>query len=105
MNRPMILPWIARRAGISDKHAESLWSEALALARKTAGPTEDSEFWEAAETYLHEGIKREQNGLRELRLTTPEFSSMVRLQMRAAHLPLLAWEGWSLAWMRLLSTR
>ncbi|CAG0945520.1 MAG: hypothetical protein EFKGCFLK_00502 [Rhodocyclaceae bacterium] len=102
MNGPMILPWIAHKAGISEARAEELWREALCHATDAAGWVGTSEYWEAAESRLHALIAREK---RKPCLPTPEISPWVRLQSRIAHLPLLAVEGWSLAWARSLSAR
>jgi len=100
-NRPMMLRWIARRAGISEQHAESIWHEALTHAIENPGTTDNSAYWEAVETYVDERIEREKNAFC---LSTPEISTLVRLQMRAGQVPLIAMQGWSLTWIRLLTT-
>lgn len=102
MNGPMILPWIAHKAGISEARAEELWREALCHATETTGWVGTSDYWEAAEDRLHKLIDRE---IQANCLPTPELSSWVRLQSRLAHLPLLAAERWSLVWARLLAPR
>jgi hypothetical protein len=33
LQKPKLLPWLARKAGISDDCAEMLWNKAVALAR------------------------------------------------------------------------
>jgi hypothetical protein len=33
LQKPKLLPWLARKAGISDDYAEMLWNKALVLAR------------------------------------------------------------------------
>jgi hypothetical protein len=33
LQKPKLLPWLARKAGISDNRAEMLWNKALALAK------------------------------------------------------------------------
>lgn len=100
MNGPMILPWIAHKAGISEVRAEELWREALCHATETTGWVGTSEYWEAAETRLRALIERE---IRAHCLPTPEISGWVRLQNRMAHLPLLVAESWSVAWARRLA--
>ena len=100
MNGPMILPWIAHKAGISEARAEMLWREALCHATEETGWVGTSEYWEAAEARLHQLIEREN---RPHCLPTPEISGWVRLQSRMAHLPLLVAERWSLAWTRRLA--
>jgi hypothetical protein len=102
MKSPMILPWIAHKAGISEARAEELWREALCHATDTTGWVGTSEYWEAAETHLHKLIERE---IHANCLPTPEISGWVRLQSRLAHLPLLLAENWTVAWARLLSAK
>lgn len=102
MNGPMILPWIAHKAGISEARAEQLWREALCHATEQTGWVGTSEYWEAAEARLHQLIERE---IRTSCLPTPEISGWVRLQSRMAHLPLLVAESWSVAWARMLATK
>lgn len=102
MKSPMILPWIARKAGLSEARAEELWREALIHATEKTGWVGTSEYWEVAEAHLHKLVERE---IRASCLPTPELSGWVRLYSRIAHLPLLMAEAWSLAWARLLSAR
>jgi hypothetical protein len=46
MRTPKILPWIARRHGVSRKRAEELWRQSLALADFRCGPAaETSDYW------------------------------------------------------------
>lgn len=99
---PMILHWIAHKAGISEARAEELWREALCHATDETGWVGTSEYWEAADRHLHKLIERE---IRASCLPTPEISGWVRLQSRMAHLPLLLVENWSVAWARLLSAK
>ncbi|MEZ5616343.1 MAG: hypothetical protein R3E35_14155 [Rhodocyclaceae bacterium] len=102
MNGPMILPWIAHKAGISEARAEELWREAIRHATDKTGWVGTSDYWEAAEQRLHQLIQRE---IESNCLPTPEFSNWVRLQARMARLPLLAAESWSVAWARVLAAR
>jgi hypothetical protein len=44
---PMILPWLAHKAGIDDRRAEILWHAALRHAARSH-PPETSEYWQAA---------------------------------------------------------
>ena len=56
MNAPKILPWIARKAGISDELALKLWRRALSEAEYLAGKAEGSEYWTlAVERSRHPG--------------------------------------------------
>ncbi len=45
MNAPKILPWIARKAGISDELALKLWRRALSEAEYLSGNPEGSAYW------------------------------------------------------------
>ncbi len=45
MNAPKILPWIARKAGISDELALKLWRRAVSEAEYLAGKAEGSAYW------------------------------------------------------------
>jgi len=45
MNAPKILPWIARKAGISDELALKLWRRALSEAEYLTGKAEGSDYW------------------------------------------------------------
>jgi len=44
MNAPKILPWIARKAGISDELALKLWRRAGSAAEYLTGKTEGSPY-------------------------------------------------------------
>jgi hypothetical protein len=45
MNAPKILPWIARKAGISDELALKLWRRALSESEYLVGKAEGSQYW------------------------------------------------------------
>jgi hypothetical protein len=45
MNAPKILPWIARKAGITDELALKLWRRAVSEAEYLTGQTEGSAYW------------------------------------------------------------
>ena len=45
MNAPKILPWIARKAGISDELALKLWRRALSESEYLTGTAEGSQYW------------------------------------------------------------
>ena len=55
---PKILPWLAHKAGIDDRRAETLWHAALRYAAH-AHKTDTSEYWQAAMTRLEELIAAE----------------------------------------------
>lgn len=44
MNSPKILPWIARKAGLTDTQALKLWQRAAEEARMACGCAEGSEY-------------------------------------------------------------
>ena len=55
---PKILPWLAQKAGIDDRRAETLWHAALRqAAHRHAANT--SEYWQAAMAHLMELIATE----------------------------------------------
>ncbi len=45
MNAPKMLPWIARKAGISDELALKLWRRAVSEAEYLSGKSTGSEFY------------------------------------------------------------
>ncbi|MEN3296221.1 MAG: hypothetical protein V7642_5474 [Burkholderiales bacterium] len=55
-NSPKVLPWIARKAGISDTRADALWRKAVNHA---AGHTADADFYRAAVDHLHQLVAHE----------------------------------------------
>ncbi len=48
LTAPKILPWIARRAGISDELALKLWRRAVSEAVSLTGKAEGSDYWNLA---------------------------------------------------------
>ena len=56
---PMILPWLAHKAGISEKRAETLWHAALRHAAARGYPAESSDYWKASMDRLLELIAAE----------------------------------------------
>lgn len=55
---PMILPWLAHKAGIDDRRAETLWHAALRHAAHTH-VAETPDYWQAAMARLQELIAAE----------------------------------------------
>lgn len=55
---PKILPWIARKAGISEARVEALWNVAAGRAAK-AGRQGDAEYYRVAMECLHQLVGRE----------------------------------------------
>jgi len=56
---PKILPWLAHKAGISERRAEMLWQAALRHADHVAGKAPSSAYWQVAMNHLHELIAAE----------------------------------------------
>lgn len=73
MKAPKILPWIARKAGISDELALKLWRRAISEAEYLTGRADGSEYWGLAiERFLD--IVEEEIG------TTPQYGLTPRPQ-------------------------
>lgn len=53
---PKLLPWIARKAGISDATAADLWTQAARQAGLQAGATSGAESYRIALQYLQEMV-------------------------------------------------
>jgi hypothetical protein len=56
---PMILPWLAHKAGISQDRAEAVWQAALCHAKAVTGETDTPACWTAATDRLFELIAAE----------------------------------------------
>ncbi|MBL8406809.1 MAG: hypothetical protein JNJ81_03255 [Candidatus Accumulibacter sp.] len=52
MKTPMILPWLAGRAGVSDSRAEELWRVACREAALLTGERDSSPYWGMAQQIL-----------------------------------------------------
>ncbi|MDD3353334.1 hypothetical protein [Zoogloea sp.] len=87
MKTPKLLPWHARKAGVSIERAEALWRKALREATADTGWVGNSEFWGAAEARFLELLQEEQNTLCD-----PQMETFIRTQNRMGLLPLLAAE-------------
>ena len=66
MKAPKMLPWLARKAGISDTRAEALWAEAIVYATVRTGWVGTSEYWETAMDRLIELIECESQAPRKI---------------------------------------
>ena len=102
MKTPMILPWLARKAGVSDARAEKLWADALRYATVKTGWVGTSEYWRVAVERVVELLERE-----SVQTQSAGFSPAVRFQTRMWMFPLIAWHGFSLiaaaTWAKLAS--
>jgi hypothetical protein len=56
---PKILPWLAHKAGISERRAEILWHAAQRHAAHATGETETPAYWAAAMDRLLELVAAE----------------------------------------------
>ena len=56
---PMLLPWLAHKAGISERRAEILWGAALRHAAIRCGEAETPAYWQTAMDRLLELIAAE----------------------------------------------
>jgi len=91
MNAPKILPWIARKAGISDELALKLWRRALSEAEYLAGKAEGSEYWGLAIDRFLAIVEDEVGCSPEYQLTpAPRMSWMWQHQTRMSLLSLMA---------------
>jgi len=56
---PKLLPWLARKAGVAEHRAETLWHAAQRYAALHTGETETPAYWKAAMDRLLELIAAE----------------------------------------------
>jgi hypothetical protein len=56
---PKLLPWIARKAGISDEQITALWSKAVRRAVLQNGSCPNSDYSRVAMQYLRELLEGE----------------------------------------------
>lgn len=95
--QPKMLPWLARKAGITEHRAEVLWRAAERHAAFVTGETETSVYWKTAMDRLLELIAAE-----ALREDAASFGwrRWSRLQARAVRAPLELLDGISLSFAR-----
>ena len=87
MKTPKLLPWYARKAGISTERAEVLWSKAVRIATAETGWVGNAEYWGACMDAFKALIEQERNTL-----CAPQVVSFVRSHNRMWRLPLIALE-------------
>lgn len=58
---PKILPWLARKAGISNERAEALWREAVCHATVQIGRAGNPDYYRAVMKRLLELVERERS--------------------------------------------
>jgi hypothetical protein len=103
MNAPKILPWIARKAGISDELALKLWRRAVSEAEYLTGCCEGSEYWGLAVERFLIIVEDEVGRSPEYSLSpAPRLSWMWHHQSRMSLLSLMAAQNayrfWQNAW-------
>jgi hypothetical protein len=87
MRTPKLLPWYARKAGVSLDRAESLWRKAVREATAETGWVGNSEYWGAAMDTFARLLEEDKRTL-----CAPQVVPLVRSQSRMWRLPLLAME-------------
>lgn len=91
MQAPKILPWVARKAGISDELALKLWRRAVTEAEHLTGQTNSSEYWGLAVERFLAIVEDEVGDTPEYQLTpAPKLSWVWRHQTRMSLLSLMA---------------
>jgi hypothetical protein len=56
---PKLLPWIARKAKISDERAEALWYEAVDFANRQKNLVQSTDYYPTVFSRLHELIEQD----------------------------------------------
>lgn len=59
MNAPMMLPWLARKWGVSDERALVLWQQACTDAQQATGECNTSKYWGFAKSRLFDLLDTE----------------------------------------------
>lgn len=110
MKAPKILPWIARKAGISDELALKLWRRAAGEAEELAGCCTSSDYFHlAVERFIDLADSESEASLAPQTLCNPRVSWLWRHQSRMSQLSLLAAQNtyrlWQSNWNNLLATQ
>ncbi|MGE5470099.1 MAG: hypothetical protein ACM3X0_04815 [Bacteroidota bacterium] len=103
MKAPKILPWIARKAGISDELALKLWRRAASEAEYATGQADGSEYWGLAVERFLAIVDNEVGHTMQYALTpAPRLSWVWHHQTRMSLLSLAAAENayryWQSTW-------
>lgn len=110
MKSPKILPWIAKKAGISDELALKLWRRAVGEAEYLTGQCEGSEFWGLAVERFLFIVEDEVGSLPSNTLSpAPQLTWMWRHQTRISMLSLMAAQNayrfWQSTWGNLVGPK
>ncbi|TAH50114.1 MAG: hypothetical protein EYC67_03335 [Betaproteobacteria bacterium] len=87
MKTPKLLPWYARKAGVSIERAEVLWRKAVREATDETGWVGNAEYWGAAMSHFLRLLDED-----EATLCAPRVTPLVRSQRRMLRLPFIAME-------------
>lgn len=91
MKAPKILPWIAKKAGISEELALKLWRRATSEAEHLTGKHEGSEYWGLAVERFLSIVENEVGSPPTYGLTqAPRLSWMWQHQTRMSLLSMIA---------------
>lgn len=106
MNAPKILPWIARKAGISDELALKLWRRAVSEAEYLTGKSEGSAYWGLTIERFLTIVEDEVGNAPSYNLTpAPQLSWMWRHQSRMSLLSVMAAQNayryWQNTWQNI----
>jgi hypothetical protein len=110
MKAPKILPWIARKAGISDELALKLWRRAVSEAEYLTGKAEGSEYWGLAVQRFLAIVEEEVGVTPQYGLTAaPRLSWLWRHQSRMSLLSVMAAQNayrfWQTTWGNLYTPK
>lgn len=110
MNAPKILPWIARKAGISDELALKLWRRALSEAEFLTGKAEGSNYWGLAVERFLAIVEDEVGSTPEYSLSpAPRLSWMWHHQSRMSLLSMMAAQNtyryWQNTWQSMAAQK
>lgn len=90
MKTPKRLPWLARKAGISEARAQELWAEAIRYATARTGWVGTDEYFRVATERWHELMDAERTTAHD------PFDLLLRSQVHAGMLPFAVWQRYSL---------
>ena len=109
MKAPKILPWIARKTGISDELALNLWRRAASEAEELAGNSNRDNYFQLAVEPFINLCQDEGEELDGLAHCSNRLRRLTRYQDRIAQVNLLAarkaWQLWIAQWGSLLSRK
>lgn len=110
MKAPKILPWVARKAGISEALALKLWRRAAGEAEELSGCCNDSNYFHLANQRFLDLVECESGTSIERESTAaPQVGWMWRHQNRMSQLGLLAAQNtcrlWQANWNNFIATQ